>query len=216
VDEKWKAHVKMLDESNLAGWKGKDVRDKFKLYDAKLELEIDGAMRDLDLMRNAAKKTDAPPGIAREIAEVEDTLRNLHKRRMEVKQIGPLRRTLMQWRLWPEPQYLKQKPRLFAKTKPKGPWTRQGGKYEHIEVAESWTYDHNVYIMADFKATLESVESELRKSGKKLVLVPHSTPAVGKNRYGNLKMADALHSRSRETRHREGTELALRSRAQYA
>jgi hypothetical protein len=117
VDEKWQGHLKDLDEGNLRNWHAKDTREKFRLYGRKLDVEIDAALQDLDLMRGQARKADAPASLAREIEEVEETLRNLAKRRHEAGNIGPLRRTLMAWggSLF-EPQYLKQEPRLFSKT----------------------------------------------------------------------------------------------------
>jgi hypothetical protein len=120
VDEKWQAHLKDLDESNLRGWNGKDSREKFRLYNRKLEVEIDAARLDLDLMRGQARQAGAPTSLAEEIKDVEDTLRNLMKRRHEVGDIGPLHRTLMAWGgSLLEPQYLKQEPRLFSKTSSK-------------------------------------------------------------------------------------------------
>ncbi|MGR8921790.1 MAG: hypothetical protein ACU85V_19430, partial [Gammaproteobacteria bacterium] len=116
ADDSWAAHFKMLDEANLANWRVKDAREKLNLYNGKLELEIDAAHNDLRRMRELARQADTPPGIAGEIAMVEQTLANLYRRQIEVMQIGPLRRTLMAWGFWPEPQYLQQKPRLFEKT----------------------------------------------------------------------------------------------------
>ena len=116
VDEKWQGHLKDLDEANLRNWNTKDTREKFRLYDRKLDVEIDSALRDLDLMRGQARTAVAMPSLQQEIEEVEETLRNLTKRRHEAGNIGPFRRTLMAWggSIF-EPQYLKQEPRLFSK-----------------------------------------------------------------------------------------------------
>ena len=129
VDEKWQGHLKDLDEGNLRNWHTKDTRERFRLYDRKLDLEMDAALQDLDLMRDLARKADAPPSLAREIEDVEETLRNLGKRRHETRNVGPLRRTLMAWggSLF-EPQYLKQEPRLFSKTSTKRFTQRFGGR----------------------------------------------------------------------------------------
>jgi hypothetical protein len=120
VDEKWQGHLKDLDEGNLRNWNTKDTREKFRLYDRKLDVEIDSALRDLDLMRGQARTAVAMPSLQQEIEEVEETLRNLTKRRHEAGNIGPFRRTLMAWggSIF-EPQYLKQEPRLFSKTSTK-------------------------------------------------------------------------------------------------
>lgn len=115
VDPRWKPHIKLLDEANLQGWHAKDVREKLRLYGAKLELEIDAARSQLAGAKAQARRAKPPAGIAREVAEAEETLRNLLRRKGEVDRIGPLRRTLMAWGLYPEPRYLKEKPRLFSK-----------------------------------------------------------------------------------------------------
>lgn len=166
VDEQLKPKLKLLDEGNLANWRNKDLRERFSLYTNKLDLEIDAARRDLALLRESAGRRNAPAGVAREIADVEDVLRALHRRRGEVAKIGPLRRTLMAWGgSWFQPQYLKEKPRLFAKQA--GVDTTNVGRYTHgfrkrgkltVQVESlggtRWDYRRSNYPLTDAEVAL--------------------------------------------------------------
>lgn len=116
-----RAKLKSVSEENLADWHNKDVRERFKRYGDKLDVEIDAAHRDLEMLKAAKRKANPDPSIADELAEVEAVLEGLAKRRTEIANIGPLRRTLMAWGgTFFAPKYLDHPPRLFHKKGTKG------------------------------------------------------------------------------------------------
>lgn len=118
ADPKTRPKVARLDESVMSRWSSLDVREKLVLYKEKLDLELEAQRNVVAALEERAGRAVDDPGLAERLARARDTLDNLDKRARDMGRIGPFQRQLMAWGVLPQPPWLDQPARLFAKAPP--------------------------------------------------------------------------------------------------
>src|SRR6185295_1034652 len=120
-DQRWQEHVGQLNEAKLRDWKQLPLEEQLKLYQTKVELEIDAQLqvkRSLEAeLAGAGSKADRD-ALKMELARAEATLDNLSHRHDEVARVDPLKKQRVELGLLDrgkEMPFLDQAPRLFSK-----------------------------------------------------------------------------------------------------
>jgi hypothetical protein len=117
-DPKFAKKFAELDETRLANWKNLDIEEQLRLYNTKLDIELDAQQRLIKSLDDQLATIDDPALRKTLQARREAALKNfenLKGRLDEVSGISPTERLKMARGELDPPQYLDQEPRLFSK-----------------------------------------------------------------------------------------------------
>lgn len=117
-DPKFAKKIAELDEARLVNWKELDLDEQLRLYQTKLEIELDAQQRLLKNLDDQLAEIDDPAlrkSLEARRAAAAKNFENLQNRMDEVTNLSPAERLKIANKEIDPPQYLDQKPRLFAK-----------------------------------------------------------------------------------------------------
>lgn len=117
-DPKFARQVAELDETRLANWQSLDLEDQLRLYQNKVDLEIDAQQRLIKSLDEQLAGIDDPALRKSLLAQRQAAMKNLDnlsRRLDEVTGLTPTERLKIARGELDPPPYLDQKPRLFSK-----------------------------------------------------------------------------------------------------